>query len=1398
MGGLNAVLDIAKSALFAQQTGIQVTGHNIANVDTENYSRQQAPHSARNPVKYAGMMMGNGVEVQEIIRTCDAMLERRVTTETSSLARFEQSSEYMGVVESVFNEDAENSISTLMSDFWNAWSDLANMPDGSAERVVVHEKASLMAERLNNLRADLNDVETELERRISAEIPEVNSIAEEIARLNESIVAVETRQNANDLRDQRNGLIRQLSKSINVDTFEQPNGSITVNTANGKPLVNGVDSYSLDWSGGMLLYTTPNGGSIDITDNVSDGSISGWLDMRDEYLAKYKADLDVMAKSLVWSVNKQQSAGAGLQFFSSGQTGTYATDDSGQLSTLTFGDRIDYSKDFKLWIKDTAGASARYSEVNIDMGLSGASADTWAGNAVGATNYKYVFTVTESGSVSGDILVTEADGVGLGTDQTGADYSSALDGAIAGQTITVSDGASTYTVDIADSGGDATRSAASIAEALSRLEGVTAYASDTRTDIGGISRAALTGSEGDAIDFTLHAGGRSQGISFQVGADDAATQDNYEAALHSAIDTINGQNDNEDLALTGSGDTLTITSDSGTTLGIEYFSYTDNTAVAVGNFGGSQADDTVSFELADDATGTNGITVSFAKGNTTAEDAQNLYSALTTGDNAETLTTAGYTFRLDTVNDRVVIHRDGGNDFAVDNLRDDNTGLAATADVHIQEAGATTLDGGSGSPVSLTEGGDDDSLAAATAGAARSVTFNTATVTEGGGSDSAVVSGTMTIFMDPAYTISSDTAGNVAGAGGLFDTGAGVNATTGESIITLGGEDGFSNFDVGDTVSFDVDGTTVSYTVAAGDDTPAEYAAGLETALNAAGLGGAYTVMRNNASVSILRTDGSAVNITNFADDDGSGSGNAATLTVGTGTGLGITRPDNQLLDAGAGGTTSATSLFYGSDGTIEWEKFAVDGSPTGAGGTIDVSGEGPFTVEGGLTVDFASGSLVAGNTFTVNTDGAGAVDPLSVSVSGAANSVLDTYTFDVVSGGNIGSDVIELEWTNSITSGTVTIDANGEIEIPRDGTIDGMTMGFSAGTLFEGDTFTMTTDKDGAATVNYPSDWHWTLSSFKDQFNRQAAGIEAGITEDNKLSLSETGQGLRLTNMRYVDTEPPAGAAAGIDRNNVTIKVDNYDAFSATASGFRVERSNDEWSVPPGVYPGVDVDVSALDDMDMDNGFSVTLDGVKAFTVQFDEPVANDGYVEFDVANVAGGDYSYAFSDDGAEDSGLSAALGLNTFFTGGDANTIAVNELMDNKSYIAAAQVDGDSGEIAAGDNRNALAMAALQQAREENAEWTFTRGADASSRSLKTSVESYHQSLIGSIGINAKSISREASYRETMVTEITKQRDSVSAVSLDEEMVNLMKFQHAYSVAAKLFTTTDEMMETLINTR
>ncbi|HDL07206.1 MAG TPA: hypothetical protein ENG35_00505, partial [Desulfobacteraceae bacterium] len=163
----------------------------------------------------------------------------------------------------------------------------------------------------------------------------------------------------------------------------------------------------------------------------------------------------------------------------------------------------------------------------------------------------------------------------------------------------------------------------------------------------------------------------------------------------------------------------------------------------------------------------------------------------------------------------------------------------------------------------------------------------------------------------------------------------------------------------------------------------------------------------------------------------------------------------------------------------------------------------------------------------------------------------------------------------------------------------------------------------------------------------------------------------------------------------------------------------------------------------------------------------------------------------------GIAAALGINTFFEGDDAETIRVNSLLKNTDYIAAAKLD-ENGEFAAGDNSNALSIADLQYQTQNISQWTFERGGGADSTNLSISFEDFYHSMLGSMGIKSANISSSVEFNEVMAAKLGEQRDAVSAVSLDEEMVNMMKYQHAFTAASRLLNVADEMLNTLIELR
>jgi flagellar hook-associated protein 1 FlgK len=176
---------------------------------------------------------------------------------------------------------------------------------------------------------------------------------------------------------------------------------------------------------------------------------------------------------------------------------------------------------------------------------------------------------------------------------------------------------------------------------------------------------------------------------------------------------------------------------------------------------------------------------------------------------------------------------------------------------------------------------------------------------------------------------------------------------------------------------------------------------------------------------------------------------------------------------------------------------------------------------------------------------------------------------------------------------------------------------------------------------------------------------------------------------------------------------------------------------------------------------------------------------------------YRFAFSDD---TSNVLAALGMNTFFSGKDASNMEVNAVVSgNYKLIAAARIDG-SGDISSGDNANALQMTNLQYQDVSMKRYVYERGNPGSpaEQDVDETLDNYLYALISSIGLRSQSVTRSKEYHEVVANNLQVTRDSISAVSLDEEMANLMKYQQAYTAAAKLITTADEMFQSLIETK
>ncbi|QJA06558.1 flagellar hook-associated protein FlgK [Thermosulfurimonas marina] len=279
MAGISSALNIAKNALLAFQTQVHVTSHNVANVDTEGYSRQRAILSPFPPSPSPVGPIGSGVKIEEIKRYFDAFLEASLNLKRSELGLFSAEETGLKLVENIFNETQDTGLSRLLNDFFSAWQTLSNRAEGFSERRLVVEKGKLLAENLRTKFQALRDLESNIALKLKGVVDRINDLAREIAELNLQITATETGGfKANDLRDQRDRLIAELSKLAPIRYFENKDGAYNVVLGRGFNLVDVDRAWELELAGTRVYWVGHQGERARLTgQEVAGGELGGWL-----------------------------------------------------------------------------------------------------------------------------------------------------------------------------------------------------------------------------------------------------------------------------------------------------------------------------------------------------------------------------------------------------------------------------------------------------------------------------------------------------------------------------------------------------------------------------------------------------------------------------------------------------------------------------------------------------------------------------------------------------------------------------------------------------------------------------------------------------------------------------------------------------------------------------------------------------------------------------------------------------------------------------------------------------------------------------------------------------------------------------------------------------------------
>jgi flagellar hook-associated protein 1 FlgK len=314
-------LGIGTTALSALQRAISTTGQNIANVNTDGYSRQSVTFSARPAQDIGAGYLGSGVQVTSIDRAYSQFMANDVQQRTASSGYYSLYANAAERVDSMLG-DPSTSITQAMDSFFASAEAVANSPTSLPERQVMLSNAETLVQRFDYIVGRVDDVTKEMNSQIAGAVSEINQLAGGIATLNEEIAKVSGRTGGlpNDLLDQRDALIVQLSSLVDTKTLAQDDGSLNVFIGRGQPLVTGTVAETLATqtdpdlgSTSIVTLSAFVAGSSDVSDFLTGGKLGAALTVTDEVVNPTRRELNLLAVGFAETINAIQEGGDDLQ-----------------------------------------------------------------------------------------------------------------------------------------------------------------------------------------------------------------------------------------------------------------------------------------------------------------------------------------------------------------------------------------------------------------------------------------------------------------------------------------------------------------------------------------------------------------------------------------------------------------------------------------------------------------------------------------------------------------------------------------------------------------------------------------------------------------------------------------------------------------------------------------------------------------------------------------------------------------------------------------------------------------------------------------------------------------------------------------------------------------------------
>ena len=308
MAIMDSLFGIGRSAILAEQAAMQVAGHNIANAETPGYTRQSVQlTAARAEYSNGRLTFGTGVAIGNVVSSRVALLSAEVRSQNTPASSLKTRAGLLGGVATVLGDSNTNALGGAIDGFYNAWSDLSSNPSAATSKTLVQQRAQMLADTFHTYASQLTEVGTQASNSLADSIRTANTLITQIAQINKAIVPAEASgQQPNDLRDQRDLLIDQLSTFVPISVMDRADGSNQI-VIGSVSIVDGGDAKTLTLNNLIVSASSFSGTGMPL--RSLGGQIGASLDFLSTDLPGVQGQLNAMASAIITDVNTVHQTG---------------------------------------------------------------------------------------------------------------------------------------------------------------------------------------------------------------------------------------------------------------------------------------------------------------------------------------------------------------------------------------------------------------------------------------------------------------------------------------------------------------------------------------------------------------------------------------------------------------------------------------------------------------------------------------------------------------------------------------------------------------------------------------------------------------------------------------------------------------------------------------------------------------------------------------------------------------------------------------------------------------------------------------------------------------------------------------------------------------------------------